>query len=78
MFKETQFGLVYVGSDGLQYELLEGKTTSNHTSDIVFILDNNIKDKPQGVIVDFLYGGFEELEWIKETIEKYIREKGEK
>lgn len=73
MFKNTQFGLVYIGSDHLQYELLKGMTSNNYTSDIIFILDTNDKEKPQGIIVDFVYGGIEEnKDYIQNQIEKYI------
>ena len=73
MFKDTQCGLVYIGSDQLQYELLEGLTSNGYTSDIIFILDTNDKEKPQGVIVDFVYGGIEEnKDYIQNQIEKYI------
>lgn len=73
MFKNTKCGLVYIGSDQLQYELLEGLTSNGYTSDIIFILDTNNKEKPQGVIVDFVYGGIEEnKDYIQNQIEKYI------
>ena len=73
MFKQTQFGLVYIGSDRLQYELLEGLTSNGYTSDIIFILDTNDQEKPQGIIIDFVYGGFEDnKDYIQNQIEKYI------
>ena len=79
MFVENYDGINYIGSDGLTYELLEGKSSNNYTSDIIFILDRNGEENP-GKIINFVYGGFRHLEkeFIKEEIEKYIKEKGEK
>lgn len=80
MFIERYDGIYYFGSDGKDYELLEGKTSNNYTSDIIFILDRNGEENP-GKIIDFVYGGFDNLqkEYIQEKIEKYIeKNKGAK
>lgn len=78
MFKNTQCGLVYIGSDQLQYELLEGLTSNGYTSDIIFIIDRNGEENP-GKIIDFVYGGFRNLakDYIKEKVEEYIKNKKE-
>lgn len=76
MFKEKRDGLCYVGSDNKEYELLEGKSSNNYTSDIIFIMDRNEIGNP-GVIIDFVYGGFKHLamDYIKEKVEEYIKNK---
>ena len=73
MFIERYDGIYYFGSDGNDYELLEGKTSNNYTSDIIFILDRNGEENP-GKIIDFVYGGFDNLQkdYIREKVEKYI------
>lgn len=79
MFLDKKDGLCYIGSDGLEYELLEGTTSKGFTSDIVFIIDRNDINKKinPGKIINFVYGGFDHLEkdFIKEEIEKYIKNK---
>ena len=80
MFIEKKDGICYIGSDGKEYELLEGKTSNNYRSDIIFIMDMNWKDEETpnpGIIIDFVYGGFEYLEkdYIKEKVEEYIKNK---
>jgi hypothetical protein len=79
MFKEKRDGLCYEGSDGLEYELLEGISSNGFTSDIIFIIDRNDKDGEinPGIIISFVYGGFRHLEkdFIKEEVEKYIKNK---
>ena len=75
MFKEKRDGLCYVGSDGLEYELLEGMTSNGFTSDIIFIMDRNKNDNP-GVIIDFVYGDIEDTkDFIQRQVEKYIENK---
>ncbi len=79
MFIERFDGIYYFGSDGKDYELLEGKTSNNYTSDIIFILDRNKGREPQ--VIDFVYGGFKNLQkdFIQATIENYIeKNKGAK
>ena len=80
MFLNKYDGLCYIGSDGLEYELLHGVTSNNYNSDIIFILDRNNIHEPK--VIDFIYGGFEHLQedCIKAIIENYIKnlkEKGE-
>ena len=79
MFKEYKDGICYVGSDGQEYELLEGFSSTGYTSDIIFIIDRNDKDGEinPGIIINFVYGGFRHLEkdFIKEEVEKYIKNK---
>jgi len=76
MFINKYDGIDYIGSDGLVYELLEGISSNGYTSDIIFIIDRNGEENP-GKIIDFVYGGFENLakDYIKEKVEKYIKEK---
>ena len=75
-FINTNDGINYIGSDGLIYELLEGISSNNLTSDIIFIIDRNGEENP-GKIIDFVYGGFENLakDYIKEKVEEYIKNK---
>jgi hypothetical protein len=78
MFIEKYDGIYYLGSDNLEYELLEGKSSNDYTSDIIFILDRNGEENP-GKIIDFVYGGFRNLakDYIKEKVEEYIENKKE-
>ena len=45
MFEERKDGLTYIGSDHKEYELVEGISSTNYTSDILFILDRNNIEK---------------------------------
>ena len=75
MFKEKRDGLCYVGSDGLEYELLEGMSSNGFTSGIIFIMDRNENDNP-GDIIDFVYGDIEDVkDFIQRQVEKYIENK---
>ena len=78
MFKEKRDGLCYVGSDNKEYELLEGFSSNNYTSDIIFIMDRNELGHP-GVIIDFVYGGFRNLakDYIEEKVEEYIKNRSD-
>lgn len=71
MFVNTKGdGLMFVSDCGRKYELLEGICSSGLTSDIIFILDrNNLEDQK---IVNFIYGGFDNLQ--KDGIKNYIRD----
>lgn len=74
MFKDTNGdGKIYISESGKKYELLEGICSNGLTSDIIFILDrNNIEEQK---IVNFVYGGFDNLqeEFIESEIKKYER-----
>lgn len=76
MFQEdSQGNLMYVSENGIEYSLLEGITDKGNTSDIVFIfreptpeeMDNDYYGEP----IDWVYGGFQELEFVANKIKEY-------
>lgn len=76
MFKrDSQNSLYYEGKNGIEYSLLEGITDSNKTSDIVFIFreptKEDLKNDYYGEVVAWVYGGFEELEFVEDKIKEY-------
>lgn len=62
------------------YSLLEGKTKSGYTSDIIFIYKEPIFKKDgnviNGEVIDFVYGGFDNLayDYIENKIKEYEKE----
>lgn len=75
---DSQGDIYYQGK--YYYSLLEGKTRNNYTSDIIFIYKEPIfiDDKKiiQGKVIDFVYGGFDNLayDYIEEKIKEYEKE----
>lgn len=69
MFLKDNAGSLYYKSDIRNYYLFEGKTNNNLTSDIIFIVyfTKDIETK----LVDFIYGGFDNLQAIEETIKRF-------
>ena len=73
-FRDCQNSLHYRG-EKYEYSLLDGVTDTGYTSDIMFIfreptseeLDNNFA----GAVVDFVYGGFEDLDFVEQRILEY-------
>lgn len=72
MFKDTNGdGLIYISKSGKVYDLLEGIDSNGLTSDIIFIMDR-MANNGVGEIVNFIYGGFDNLQ--KDGIESYVED----
>ena len=70
MFKENeQTKELYYETEKRKYYLYEGYTNNGFKSDIIFIV--YLSDSFTTVLVDFIYGGFSNLEAIEETIKRY-------
>ncbi len=70
MFKENELTkeLCYE-TEKRKYYLYEGYTNNGFKSDIVFII--YLSDSFTTVLVDFIYGGFDNRQGIEETIKCY-------
>lgn len=76
MFKrDTQGCLYYESKSGIEYSLLEGKTDNGKTSDIVFIFREATEEDHDkgfhGEVVNWKYGGFQDLTYLEEDIIDY-------
>ena len=74
-FKKDSQGCLYYETDKHIYSLLEGKTNNGLTSDIIFIFKEPTMDELgnnyTGEVIGYVYGGFNELTGIEETIKDY-------
>ena len=72
-YRDEQGNLCYKGK--YDYSLLVGKTDKDYTSDIVFIFreptNKEIDEGFTGAVINFLYGGFDNLGNIEELILDY-------
>lgn len=78
MFKRDSQDSLYYESEktGRIYFLYEGMTSSGFTSDMVFIykeatLDEMDNDDYYGEVIAWVYGGFEELDFVEQKIKEY-------
>lgn len=77
MFKKDSQGCLYYESEKtkLEYSLLEGRTNNDYTSDIVFIFreptPKDIENDYYGEVVNWCYGGFEDLDFMEKQIKEY-------
>lgn len=82
MFKrDSQGNLYYESENKIDYSLLVGMTDKNMTSDVLFVFreptEDNIDNGFTGEVVDFVYGGFsdidvsDKLQYIEMRIKEY-------
>lgn len=76
MFKRDKGGSLYYEGKYAKYSLLEGITDNKLTSDIVFIFrepteEQIISENYVGEVIGFVYGAFEDLSAIEDTIKRY-------
>ena len=70
-------GLVFIDDDGHRYELLEGKDSKGHTSDVVFVFDMDPETTEGGEYIthfcfcfDGIYSDTGIVDFIKKAINK--------
>lgn len=72
-YYDSQGNLNYRGK--YDYSLLEGIASSGATSDIVFIFreatPEEIKNDYYGEVINWCYGGFDNLDFMEKQIKKY-------
>lgn len=72
-YNDSQDNLCYRGK--YEYSLLEGMTDKGYSSDIVFIFreptQKDIEEGFTGEVVSFVYGGFDNLDFIEREIKEY-------
>lgn len=78
--RDTQGCLYYESTSGIEYSLLEGKTDNGKTSDIVFIFREATEEDHDkgfyGEVVNWKYGGFQDLKFLEEDIIDYEIKRG--
>lgn len=70
---ESASGLMYISKSGNVYSLLEGITSNNLKSDVIFIFDHD-----NNKVVQFLYGGFKYIDkgYIEQVVDEYEKHCG--
>lgn len=81
MFKrDSQGSLYYEGKSGIKFSLLEGLTDKGFNSDILFIFREATQEEMSndyyGEVIGWVYGGFEELDFVEEKIKNYEQQLG--